>query len=104
MAGGVTFGVRSNGLEADEYVQLPGIGRDRAVPAPPRTASALLSRTLTWSSPSSADTKSIPRPGVTGPFPEPPRNVSEEPPPVSVRLPGPPEAVTSWEPISPTLI
>jgi hypothetical protein len=35
-------------------------------------------------------------------LPDPPRNVSDEPPPVRVSLPAPPEAVTEKLPISPS--
>src|SRR5437763_8585343 len=75
-----------------------------SLPSPPKATSAVWSRTLTWSSPSSPKTTSVPPPGVIVSLPEPPRNVSEEPPPISVSLPEPPEAVTENPPTSPTVI
>src|SRR5215207_11219366 len=74
-----------------------------SLPAPPRATSAVRSRMLTWSSPSSPETMSRPPPGLMVSLPDPPTNSSDEPPPVSVSLPAPPAPVTSKGPTSPTV-
>lgn len=104
MAGGVTFGVRSNGLEADEYVQLP-----RPRPRPCRSGAATgrvggvvadADLVVAVVGGHEVDTAARSDRVISGAAEERLRGA----PAGQRELPGPPEAVTSWEPISPTLI
>src|SRR3954470_13921060 len=102
--GGSTTGVRATVSNPSRMSRSAVSATAESFPPPPKATSGVLSRTSTWSSPSSPETTSRPPPAVIVSLPEPPRSVSDELPPVSVSLPDPPAAVTSKVPTSPTAI
>ena len=86
--GGVTFGRAVDGLEAVEDVELPVVGDDRVVAgaAAGHVGRAVADVDLVVALVGGDDVEAAA--GVIVSLPEPPRNVSDEPPPVSVSLPG----------------